>query len=55
MKAAGLIATPAAPASMASWIQSISCDSELVWRNSSGRSPASARHIASTSASVVLP
>ena len=52
---AGLMTMPAAPASIASWIQSMSCASLLVWRNSSGRSPASLRHIASISAKVVRP
>ncbi len=47
--------TIALPASMASWIQSISCVSLFDWRNSSGTAPASSRHRASISASVVLP
>jgi hypothetical protein len=43
------------PWSIASCTHSINCVSLLVWRNSIACVPASARHIVSTSASVVVP
>jgi hypothetical protein len=51
---AGLITTPAA-ASIASCTQPTSSPSKFDWRNTSGWSPAAARHIPSISASVVRP
>jgi len=51
---AGLMTTPA-PRSIASWIQSTSSCSAFDCRNSTGWPPAAARHIAATSASVVVP
>ena len=54
LNAAGLMISPAA-VSVASWIQSISCCSELLWRKVRGTSPDASRQIVSIYARVVWP